>query len=222
MTGPMAEVRRPARQDRGRAARAAALLLALIASACSGGSDAPPPADAGTDPAAGPDVVLEASCTNEVSGYTVRYPAGWLVNTGDVLPPCSVFDPRNVDIPVDSELPAAIAVAISRQDVGFRQATDFAADPSVDVVSTTVAEVDGHPALRAELRHTGWGLYDAGHRSYAWFVDLGDQTLIAVTHDVQDADPPPFAARQRILDAMLASVRIVGSDEGREGQGSRR
>jgi hypothetical protein len=218
----MAEDRGPAGGGRGRVARAAALLLALIASACSGGADAPPPDDAGTDPAARPDVALEASCTNEVSGYTVRYPAGWLVNTGDGLPACSVFDPWNVDIPVAGEMPTAIAVSISRQEVLFRVATDFAADPSVDVVSTMDGGVDGHPALRAELRHTGWGLYDTGHRSYAWFVDLGDQTLIAVTHDVVDADPPPFAARQRILDAMMASVRVVGGDEGGEGQGPRR
>jgi hypothetical protein len=119
-------------------------------------------------------------------------------------------------------MPTAIAVSISRQEVLFRQATDFAADPSVDVVSTMDGEVDGHPALRAELRHTGWGLYDAGHRSYAWFVDLGDQTLIAVTHDVVDADPPPFAARQRILDAMMASVRIDGARRVGAEQGSSR
>jgi hypothetical protein len=216
----VAERRRQARPGDG-LLRAAALLLALAAPACSGDGDAPRPDNAATEAAAGPDTALAASCTNAVDGYTVRYPAGWLVNTGDVLPPCSVFDPRNVDIPVDSELPAAIAVVIWRQDVSFRQATDFAADLSVDLVSARDAEVDGRPALRAELRHTGWGLYDAGQRSYAWYVDVDGQTLIAVTHDVQDADPPPFAARQRILDAMMASVRIVGGDEGGEGQGPR-
>jgi hypothetical protein len=218
----MGDGRQAAHRGFGRFLGAAALLLGLAAPACSGDKDAPRPDAATPEAAAGPDTALAASCTNDVDGYTVRYPAGWLVNTGEVLPPCSVFDPRNVDIPVDSELPTAIAVAISRQDVGFRQATDFAADPSVDVLSATDAEVDGRPALRAELRHTGRGLYDAGQRSYAWFVDLDGKTLIAVTHDVEDADPPPFAARHRILDAMMASVRIVEPDGTGEGEGSPR
>jgi hypothetical protein len=218
----MGEGLQAAHRGYGRLVRAAALLLGLAAPACSGDGDAPRPDTAPTEAAAGSDTALAASCTNDVDGYTVRYPAGWLVNTGDVLPPCSVFDPRNVDIPVGSEMPTAIAVSMSRQDVSFRQATDFATDPSVHVLSVTDAEVDGRPALRTELRHTGWGLHDAGQRSYAWFVDVDGETLTAVTHDVEDADPPPFAARQRILDAMMASLRIVGSDEGGEGQESRR
>ncbi|HSJ06131.1 MAG TPA: hypothetical protein VK936_05475 [Longimicrobiales bacterium] len=218
----MGDILRHARRVHGGLLRMATLLLALAAPACSGDGDTPIPGNATPGPSDRSDTALDASCTNDVGGYTVRYPAGWLVNTGDGLPPCSVFDPRNVDIPVDSEMPTAIAVSMSLQDVSFRQATDFAADPSVDVLDATDAEVDGRPALRAELRHTGWGLYDAGQRSYAWFVDVDGQTLIAVTHDVQDADPPPFAARQRILDAMMASVRLVEPDRNGEGEGSPR
>src|SRR5690606_21358777 len=44
---------------------------------------------------------LTNSCVNPREGYSVSYPAGWHVNPGDVLDPCSLFDPDPIDVPRD-------------------------------------------------------------------------------------------------------------------------
>jgi hypothetical protein len=189
--------------------------LALLLAACAGPDDDAPRDTTGSALAPdttpmlhGDDVALEQSCTNVAYGFSVDYPRGWLTNGGDGLPPCSAFDPRDVDMPAASEIPTAIAIVITREMVSFEQVTDFANDPSVEVLSIEETTVDGRHAVVAELEHTGEGLYDRGHRQFAYFTDVGQHTLIAVTHGGAEADPPTYAERKRILEVMMAALRF--------------
>lgn len=205
------------------AALAAPLALLLLFAACPGVEEEPPPdlppevrpevppEDPDPPPPAEPDpddVALEESCTNPAYGFRVGYPGGWVVNPANGLPPCSAFDPRDASMPAAAEIPTRIAVVIHRDDVAFATVIDFDADPTVRAVSRRQATVDGRSAIVAELEHTGDGMYPRGHRHYAWYVDLGQRTLVGMTHDVDAADPPPYAERRRILDRMMGSLRF--------------
>jgi hypothetical protein len=194
------------------------LLLVLALAGCPGAQDEPPRDPSAETPAPTPgpeqgpgDVALEQSCTNHVFGFQVDYPAGWTVNGANGLPPCSAFDPEDTSMPAAGEIPAGIAIVLHRDDVTFERATDFAGDFTVDVISREETTVAGRRAIVAELEHTGEGLYDRGHRLYTYVIDTDGQTITGVTHDVSDAEPPGYEERQRILHAMMASLRFRDS-----------
>jgi hypothetical protein len=194
------------------------LLLVALLAGCPGADvgdaprDAPadrlgePPADRDAQP--GDAVVLGATCTNERYGFTVDYPEGWVVNRANGLPPCSAFDPNDPSMPAAGDIPTDIAVVIHRDDVAFATVTDFQADPTVETRLRRERTVDGRPAVIAELEHTGDGMYPAGHRVYAWYIDLDGATLVGMTHYDTAADPPSYDERRRILDAMMRSLRF--------------
>jgi hypothetical protein len=148
------------------------------------------------------DTILGGSqeCLNREEGYAVSYPEGWRVNTGDVLGHCSAFDPEPVRIPRDSEIPTDIAIVIGFQPVPIAiLAGDMRGRREISRETTTV---DGRAAIRMDSESTGEGLHDAGLRSYQYFVDLGDSTMVAATHD---SGQLPFSRKRLILDAMMAS-----------------
>jgi hypothetical protein len=164
--------------------------------------------DAGPDMSELPDRVVaidtilggSQECLNREEGYAVSYPEGWRVNTGDVLGNCSVFDPDPVRIPRDSEMPTDLAIVIGFQPVTIGTvAGEMLGRREISRETTTV---DGRAAIRMESETTGEGLHEAGLRSYVYFVDLGDSTMIAATHD---SGRLPFARKRLILDAMMAS-----------------
>jgi len=161
------------------------------------------------EPAPAPnDVVLGAECTNDEIGFRVAYPEDWVVNEGAGLPACSAFDPEDVSVPTVGEIPTDIAVVIHDPGVEFERATDFDEDFTVEVVTRRETTVDGRPAVTAELRSTGDGMYPEGHLTYGYYVDLDPNTLQATTHDVPGAEPS-FEERRRILDAMMSSLGLV-------------
>jgi hypothetical protein len=186
------------------------LLLAACAApdgAAGGAADGGGPGEAAAGVEAA--VRLDESCTNETYGFRVHYPRGWRTNDGEVVPACSVFDPRNVSVPPASEMPTDIAIVIALEDMPFEATTRFADDPSVTVLSTRETTVAGRRAVVAEFEHTGWGLFDAGHRHYAYHIDVPPSTLIGATHGDTEADPPAYPERRRILDAMMARLEIL-------------
>lgn len=172
--------------------------------------EAPAPDEPLPDEPAPPpnDIALEQSCTNTEFGFQVDYPAGWVVNDPDGLPPCSAFDPEDTGMPAAGEIPAEIAIVIHRDQVPFARVMDFDGDFTVDVVWREEATVDGRRAVVAELEHTGQGMYPAGQRQYVYYVDVEPHTLIGVTHDLEAADPPSYQERRRTLDAMMTSLRF--------------
>ncbi len=160
------------------------------------------------DEAAAPDTTAQdpamaetAECTNPEAGYSIRYPAAWHVNTDEPLGPCALFDPEPIVVPRASEIPIEIAVMIDVEPVPFATLTGNVRGRRD--LSRLPVTVDGRQAMRIEGEATGEGLYDRGIRSYQYFVELGDSTLIAGTYD---AGSFSFERKRRILDAMLEST----------------
>jgi hypothetical protein len=79
------------------------------------------------------------------------------------------------------------------------------ADRELSAEGTTVA---GRRAVRVEVEATGQALLPEGVRSYRYHVDLGDRTLSATTHDVDNLD---YEANKRILDQMMQTVELGGA-----------
>jgi hypothetical protein len=210
----------PFRRSRRTVGAVAAIATLLAAAACerpdppepevgpAAASDGVSPADA-VSPAhdGGPTTSATSECVNAADGYSVRYPAAWHVNGSPPFAPCSFFDPEPLELPVDSEVPLEIAVAISVQPIDFATATgetlgrrDLAREP------ITLA---GRKALRIEGETTGEGLHDRGILSYQYFVDFDDRTLIATTYG---AGPLPFERKREALDAMMRSLVVHGRE----------
>jgi hypothetical protein len=189
----------------GRFLLAASLALALGAASCErpgsadlpeGAAPAEPPALAAADPA----MERTTECVDRVEGYAVRYPAGWHANTGEILGPCSLFDPEPIAIPPASEIPLDIAIMIGFEPVPFATLTgEVLGRRDLSREETTV---DGRRAMRVEGETTGEGLHDRGIRSYQYLVDLGDTTMVASTYE---AGSLPIQRKRRILDAMMAT-----------------
>jgi hypothetical protein len=158
------------------------------------------------------EVALDASCTNEEVGYEVDYPAEWNVNEDNIIPACSVFDPGRAELPEVGEIPADLAVVIREQRVEFDRVTDFEGDPTIEVLSQEETTVDGRSAYVVEYEHTGEGMYPEGMVTYGYFVNIEPFTLTAITHDLEEAEPPSYDERKEILDAMMASLTFIEAE----------
>jgi hypothetical protein len=144
--------------------------------------------------AAGP--VLGATCTSP-EGFQVDHPADWSVNSGDVLPPCSWFDPAPFVVPEATDARAAVTLRVLP-----------AGDPELafpDEVSRSTVPVGGRDALRVE-QVTRAGLYPVGTPITSYVVDLGNgRVLLADTVGLPGTDPERDVA---VLDAMMASLDV--------------
>jgi hypothetical protein len=192
---------------RNRVAGVLALCLGIVA--CERPTtEQPPPGQPPAQPteiAVGDPAMAErAECHNRTEGYVVEYPAGWNVNSNDILGPCRLFNPGPIQIPRDSELPIDIAVTIWLEPVDFETLTGEVMGRRV--ISREETTVDGREAMRIEGETTGEGLHDRGIRTYEYFVHLGDTTMAASTYDVGDL---PFERKRRILDDMMETFDFV-------------
>lgn len=158
------------------------------------------------EPAAAAEAMAEtAECENEADGYTVRYPATWEVNAGDVLEPCSLFDPEPIRVPPASEIPLEIAVILGVEPVPFETLSGEVLGRRD--LSREAATVDGRSAMRIEAETTGEGLHEAGIRFYQVVVDLDGRTFVATTYGTGSL---ALDVKQAIVDRMLDTVRFHG------------
>lgn len=168
------------------------------------GNSMEPPADTAGAVPEKVAVELSAECVDQRNGYTVRYPEGWQVNSGEVMSPCSLFDPEVIQVPRDSEIPIDIAIMLDIESVAFDTlAGDVLGRRDLGRDSM---RVDGREAIRIDAESTGEGLHDAGTRSYHYFVNLGESTFVGTTYD---AGRIPFERKRRLLDGMMASLRFL-------------
>lgn len=175
------------------------------------GSPAPeaaPPAPA--EQVSPTEIELTASCGNEQAGYSLRYPAGWHSHQGEVVAPCSLFDPQPFEVPRNSEVPYEIAIHVGTETAPFETlAGEMVGRTVLQREETTVA---GRSAARIETESTGEGLLDRGVRSYEYVVDLGDETLVAATYDL---GTPSFEEKRRVLDAMISTLELAAGEQAR-------
>ena len=145
---------------------------------------------------------LTQRCTNPQSGVSVSYPEGWFTND-DVMPPCSVFDPRPVELPRDSEIPFDISVTLSVQEHPFE--SDVRSTQWERILSRQETTIGGRRALRIEAEATGEGLADRGMRSLRYVIDLGNgRTLIASTHDAGG----DYEGKKEIVAQMVQTISV--------------
>lgn len=197
-----------------------AAVLALLTAACAGdnGSPAPtaePTAEQTSEPTARPTAESPggtaqdwATCESTEAGYSVDYPAGWETNSGDVLPPCSLFDPESAETEAGTEISTDIAVAITVQPVSLEEIRSGSS-----LGQTTLEEreetVNGRAAVRSEQESTGEGLYPPGLVSTQWLVSADGETISASTYDSGEM---PYGEKQDILDEMIASLDLLEGD----------
>jgi hypothetical protein len=175
-------------------------LAALVLSACAS-EDVEGPSPQPTAPFS--PIEATERCTNP-EGFEVSHPEGWVTNeeSEDGLPPCSLFDPESVDTGDALEVPLDIAVFIRIEPVPFRdvESADFA-----DEISRQELTVGERPAVRLEYQATGGALLPAGTLSTSYRIDLGEETLIAVAHDIGE---PAYRVKQDALDAMMRTLEF--------------
>lgn len=174
---------------------AAAGVLVLSACPAEEPAQGPPegPLQEPTPTPADEPVPLTQECTSP-DGFTISYPEGWVTDEE-----CTLFDPESVEFE-GMHVPESIGVYANVDAVEFERTEPERFEEELGGRETTI---DGRPALRLETEATGEGLYDAGHVSTSWRVDLDGETFIAITHDVEELD---YAANQAILDAMVESL----------------
>lgn len=147
---------------------------------------------------------LTERCTNPESEFSVSYPAGWHTNPGDVLPPCTAFDPEPVEIPPQSEIPFEISIVVDVREVSPGELTR----PSEfeEILSMEPLVIHDHDAWRVEAESTGEGLAPPGMRSFRYAIDLGDgRSLVAVTHQSNEAE---YERDKEILGRMVESLEL--------------
>lgn len=183
-------------------ATAAALVATSLAAGC-GGDERQGGQTTTTPPSPETTAGRESErCTNDQGGYSVRYPADWHVNSGEVTAACSLFDPEPFDVPEAQDV-TGIAIQISREPVAFDRAAGK--DLGMRSVETEEVRVDGRKAIRRTYESTGQALLPEGVRGYQYVVDLEGEALIAGTLDVGDLD---FERNRRVLDRMMESLRL--------------
>jgi hypothetical protein len=180
------------------------LLLAIVLAGCPGAPERQDPLEAPAPPPEMPEAMRDTeTCINPEGGYRVAYPADWHTNPGDVLPPCSLFDPRPIRVAPATEIPVDIAISMGREPAGFEEVAG-ATHGERNLSREEMVWLDRR-AARIESISTGEGLYEAGLRSYRVVVDLDGEVFVASTHEAGDL---PYEEKRRILDVMLRTLEL--------------
>lgn len=195
---------------------AAALLT--FAAACASGEDAGAPATSSsstssttrgsatstsspttTGPASTTIPQAPQTCTSS-EGFSVEVPAGWVVNDGSVVPPCSQFHRDDFTVPAGTDERVAAITA-------YREAVPYstAAQPQ-EGEDRAVTAVDGRQAVRLAYEFSGEGLYPAGTPITSYIVDLGEETLFLDTIGTPAFD---YEANVEVVDRMAQTLTIT-------------
>lgn len=146
---------------------------------------------------------LTQRCTNPQTGISVSYPAAWFTNDGDVMPACSAFDSRPVELPRESEIPFDIAVTLNVDATPFDP--DVASTQWERILSAEATTIAGRRAMRIEAEATGEGLADRGMRSLRYVIDLADgRTLVASTHDAGGR----YEEKKNVMTRMVQTITL--------------
>jgi len=146
---------------------------------------------------------LGQTCTNKQIGYTIGYPEDWQTNTGNVLEACQVFDPN---LPQTSAQTATFdeAVFIRLAQISLEKITDKN-NTQTELSREKALLQNNKTAVVIEAKATGQGLLPKGIQSYRYYVEMGDETLIAETFDVEGQD---YQRNKAILDQMMQTLEL--------------
>lgn len=146
---------------------------------------------------------LAQSCTNPEAGYSLRYPEGWFTSTGDVVPPCRLFDVEEIDVEPATE--PDVPVTADVEPAAFDRIAE--PDRNEEVVSRRETEIAGRRAIRLETSATEDApLRQAGALVTRWIVDLGrEQTVVATA---RANAPVEYEEARDVLDAMIETLQL--------------
>lgn len=177
------------------------LLVLVIAAGCGTPRDV-------TIQAAGIEPSLPATkeCAGPGGAYTVRYPASWFtVEHGPV--PCRFFHPEPFALPQSTEAPG-LAIRVVLAPAPF----DVIVPPlhGLGAFDETLSRRNGfvarHRTVRIDSRTRSAGILPAGTRRLTWYVETGEETLVATTSD--NASSGRFGSNAEVLDAIVAAVEF--------------
>ena len=120
-------------------------------------------------------VELTQRCTNPDEDYSVSLPRGWYYNESveadgtDDVAACRFFSPDDFEVRPASGV-ADVAIGIGRE----------ATAPRAEGAATTVG---GKPATIVETEAGDDSFDPAGTRYYQYWIDIGDEWLVATTSD---------------------------------------
>jgi hypothetical protein len=142
-------------------------------------------------------VELTQRCTNPEEGYTVSLPRGWYYNetveadgTDDVAA-CRFFSPSDFEVRPGSGV-SDVAIGISRESTA----------PRAEGEATTVG---GKPTIVLETEATDDSFDPAGTRYYQYWIDIGDEWLVATTSDAPTW-VGEYEDNKAVLDAMMGTL----------------
>lgn len=157
------------------------------------------------------DVEAWTRCDNP-DGFSLAYPPSWAVNSGEVLPSCSLFDPEEFTVPEATD--ARVAAIWAQVDpIPFHEAA--VPDPDTET-SRAATVIDGFQAARVEQVSDGEGLYPEGTRLTIYMIDLspgvdeGPGTLFVDTLDLPGFE---YERNVAVLDRMARTVTVTAGPD---------
>jgi hypothetical protein len=172
-----------------------------MAAGC-GTTDAVRTRAAGVEPATG----WTRQCIGVGGRYIVHYPASWF--TVDYGPaPCQFFHPKPFTLPESTEVPG-IAIHVQLAPAPFDTIVPPVerAGGFEETLGRLRGARTGHQTARVESRSRVAGILPAGTRRLTWYVEAGQETLVATT--TASASAGLFAANAEVLDRIVAAVTI--------------
>ena len=177
------------------------LVILLVAASCGR-------ADEVAIQASGPESAARSTkqCASAGGGYTVRFPATWFtVDDGPV--PCRFFHPEPFGLPQNTEA-TGVAVNVQLAPVPFDEIVPRLdrADGFEEILNQRAGYPSGLRAVRIESRTRRAGLVPAGVGRVTWYVDAGEDTLVATTS--ANASAGDFRANADVLDAIVVAAEL--------------
>lgn len=192
--------------------------LVLLLAACTPDDDAtdeatesgPAPTTSGP-PEATPSEVSESPtiglvrCENP-DGFSIGYPDGWQVNSGEVVPPCSQFNPESFEVPRGTdERVAAITAFVDPVPYERVAAPSERRDAAREEMT-----ISGQPAVRLEHQAGPNSIWPEGTPITTYMIkmppaDEREQTLIV---DTIGLSPFDYERNQEVLEQMAQTIEI--------------
>lgn len=149
---------------------------------------------------------LTRQCSGAGGKYIVHYPASWFtVDQGPV--PCRFFHPKPFVLPHSTEAPwVAIQVQVVPAPFDAIVPPIRTAGGFEETLGRRSGALTGHRTVRIESRTRVAGILPAGSRRLTWYLEAGEETLVATTS--ANASAGHFAANADVLDDIMAALEF--------------
>lgn len=139
----------------------------------------------------------------------MTYPDDWIVNDPEAGSACAWFHPEPFELPENTEV-TNIAIRIAVENVSFEEASEgVTRGPDVkEVTSQREGSVADRNSLRVEVISSGEVLYPEGTLETIWLVDWEENSLVASTTNLAEAE---YSDSVRVLDRMIDSLERLDS-----------